>query len=114
MSTMMMRRLIRNGAQTYSRGAQSYSKTDANTVEIRVVFENGAVAATLFTIFSSPNQANSCISKLADMKSDSEINKSMVHGLVQKDWITCNLYTCTHEPGFLFPGIKNHFPGGPT
>ena len=59
-------------------------------VGIHDVFENGAVAAAFFTISSSPNQANPCISELADLKSDSEINKGTLLSMAPKDGIICN------------------------
>ena len=48
MSTMLLFRVIRNYVPTYSRGVPSYSEPDANTLEVRDVFENGAVAATFY------------------------------------------------------------------
>ena len=46
------------------------------TVEIHDVFENGAVAHTFFTFWSSQNSGNSLLFELANLEFDSEINKS--------------------------------------
>ena len=65
-------------------------------VGIHDVFENGAVAGTFFTFSSSQNSGNSLLFELADLKFDSEINKSKESERLPKDGI---MYTFPAKTG---------------
>ena len=59
------------------------SRNPFKPIVIQYVFENVPVAWT-FHVFSSPTTENPCISELADLKADSEIDQGMLKECLRK------------------------------